>query len=73
MKLILTGCTGYIGSEVLHQSLRNPAMTSIVALVRRELPHLASNPKVKVVVLKDFTTYPESVLQELSDADACIW
>ncbi|KAJ9638761.1 Increased rDNA silencing protein [Coniosporium tulheliwenetii] len=48
-------------------------MTSIVALVRRELPHLASNPKVKVVVLKDFTTYPESVLQELSDADACIW
>ncbi|EON64148.1 hypothetical protein W97_03378, partial [Coniosporium apollinis CBS 100218] len=28
---------------------------------------------MKVVVLKDFTTYPETVLQELSDAGACIW
>jgi uncharacterized protein YbjT (DUF2867 family) len=74
MKFILTGCTGFIGSEVLSQCLRNPSISSVIALSRRKLPEAISNdPKLKVVVMKDFKLYPESVLLELAGADACIW
>ena len=74
MKFILTGCTGFIGGEVIYQCLRNPSITSVVALTRRKLPEtFTTNPKLKEVVMKDFNAYPESVLKELSGADACIW
>ncbi len=74
MKFILTGCTGFIGSEVLSQCLKNPQITSIVALSRRELPEsVTKDPKLKVLIFKDFNTYSDSALKELSGADACIW
>jgi hypothetical protein len=74
MKFILTGCMGFIGEEVLYQCLRNPSITSVVALTRRKLPEtLTTNLKLKEVVMKDFNAYPESVLKELCGADACIW
>ncbi|KIW31664.1 uncharacterized protein PV07_03276 [Cladophialophora immunda] len=74
MKAILTGATGFIGGEVLNQCLTHPQITSIVVLSRRALPEpAASNSKVKVVILQDFTNYPDSVLPELRDADFCIW
>jgi len=74
MKIILTGSTGFIGAEVLHQCLNHPHITSIVALTRRELPkEVASNPKLEVIILKDFTSYSDDVLQKLAGAEACIW
>ncbi|MCJ1374559.1 hypothetical protein MMC20_005791 [Loxospora ochrophaea] len=73
MKVILTGSTGFIGSEVLAQCLNNPVITSIVALSRRELPDAASNAKVKVVIMEDFAVYSDSVLEEMNGADGCIW
>jgi uncharacterized protein YbjT (DUF2867 family) len=74
MKFILTGCTGFIGGEVLSQCTRNPAITSIVALSRRNLPNdISSNPKVQVVIMNDFNSYTDDVLEHLSGADACIW
>jgi uncharacterized protein YbjT (DUF2867 family) len=74
MKFILTGCTGFIGSEVLSQCLLNPTITSIIALSRRPLPDAVTrNPKVEVVVMKDFNSYPDSVLKQILGADACIW
>jgi nucleoside-diphosphate-sugar epimerase len=73
MKVILAGSTGFIGREVLTQCLKNPSITSILALSRRELPGTISDPRLKVVILKDFASYPDSVLQELASADACIW
>ena len=74
MKFILTGCTGFIGSEVLSQCLRNPAITSVVALSRRKLPDaVGSDPKPQTVVMKDFKDYPDSVMNQISGADACIW
>jgi len=72
MKLILTGVTGFIGGEVLSQCLRNSAITSVVALSRRELNDV-KNSKLEVVVVEDFSKYPESILKKLSGADACIW
>lgn len=75
MKIILTGCTGFIGSEVLAQCLAHPDISSITALSRRPLPSTPqfTNPKLKVVIPQDFTTYPESILEELRGADGCIW
>ncbi|GLA73571.1 hypothetical protein AtubIFM55763_004498 [Aspergillus tubingensis] len=71
MKIILTGSTGFIGQEILTQCLRTPHITSIIALSRRPLP--TSNPKLTVRLVDDFLTYPESLLQELRGAEACIW
>jgi uncharacterized protein YbjT (DUF2867 family) len=74
MKFILTGCTGFIGSEVFFQCLRNPSITSIIALSRRPLPdYIANDPKLKVAIMEDFNSYPDALLHELSGADACIW
>ncbi|GLB06535.1 hypothetical protein AtubIFM57258_001845 [Aspergillus tubingensis] len=71
MKIILTGSTGFIGHEILTQCLRDPHTTSIIALSRRPLP--TNNPKLTVKLVYDFLTYPESLLQELRGAEACIW
>ncbi|CAP97094.1 Pc21g21970 [Penicillium rubens Wisconsin 54-1255] len=70
MKVILTGSTGFIGREVLSQCLAHPAITSIVALTRRELP---AHEKLKVTLIEDFMTYPDSIRDEIRDAEACIW
>ncbi|MCJ1242994.1 hypothetical protein MMC30_000190 [Trapelia coarctata] len=71
MKVILAGSTGFIGREVLEQCLQN---SSIIALSRRDLPSsVASNSKLKVVILEDFLSYPESLLQDIKGAEACIW
>ncbi|KAJ7043696.1 hypothetical protein C8F04DRAFT_1072994, partial [Mycena alexandri] len=72
--LILTGATGFVGSEVLAQCRRNPAISSIVVLTRRPLPDpIAADPKVQAIVLKDFNSYPADVVKQLEGADACIW
>jgi uncharacterized protein YbjT (DUF2867 family) len=73
MKVIVTGVTGFIGGEVLSQCLKNSSVTSIIALSRRTLPNPIKDPKLEVVVMKDFNSYPDSVLKQLSGADACIW
>ena len=73
MKVILAGATGFIGSETLRQCLKSPSITSVVVLSRRSLPEsVTSNPKLKVI-MNDFTTYPDTVLEQLAGAEACIW
>ena len=75
MKVILTGATGFIGGQVLKDCLSNPAITSIVAISRRELPSdLTRNAsKLTVIIHNDFTSYPSHMLEELKGAQACIW
>ncbi|KAJ5083596.1 hypothetical protein N7456_013023 [Penicillium angulare] len=70
MKIILAGSTGFIGREALNQCLQNPAITSVVALSRRDLP---AHDKLKVTLMKDFASYSASVRQDIKDAEACIW
>ena len=74
-KIILTGATGFIGGEVLRQCLAHPSIASVVILSRRALPEtLSKHPKLKVVIHHDFsTTYPPALLEEVVEADACIW
>ena len=80
MKLIAVGATGFVGTEVIRQALRNPAVTSVIALARRPVlppggfgPHVDPS-KLRSVVLEDWISpYPESVMELLKGANACIW
>lgn len=73
MKVVLSGSTGFIGGEVLTQCLNHPSITSVLVLTRRDPGDLAENPKVKVIIVKDFTSYDEVTINELESADAAIW
>ncbi|RCI08057.1 hypothetical protein L249_7861 [Ophiocordyceps polyrhachis-furcata BCC 54312] len=75
MKLIVAGGTGFVGSEIIRQALAHPAVTSVVALARRETPVPPDAPpgKLKSVVCSDFDNYPEDIKRELAGADACVW
>ncbi|KAF1963215.1 NAD(P)-binding protein [Byssothecium circinans] len=80
MKLIVTGATGFVGTEVIRLALRHKAVTSVIALARKPVKvpeHVgpyANISKLHSVVLVDWIKpYPESVKEQLEDADACIW
>ncbi len=74
MKLILGGSSGFVGNETLIQALANPEIASIIALTRKPLPEsIVSDSKLKVVIIRDFTSYTPEVLAQLEGADACIW
>jgi len=74
MKVILTGCTGFVGSEVLAQCRRKPTITSIVVLTRRPLPdEVRNDPKVESVIMEDFLSYSDTVKKQMAGAQACIW
>jgi len=74
MKVLLTGATGFVGHEALNQCIRSPIITSIIVLSRRELGDDASkHEKVKVIIHKDFLSYPPFLLDELAGIEGCIW
>jgi uncharacterized protein YbjT (DUF2867 family) len=79
MKIVVTGATGLVGTEVIRQCLRIPQITSVIALARRPVSAPRSPgedidiSKLKSLVLEDFTNYPSDVKAELADADGCIW
>ena len=78
MKLIITGATGFVATEVLRQALLLPSITSVVAVARKPVTAPKGTPstnasKLKSVVVEDYGTYPEDVKKELAGADACIW
>jgi uncharacterized protein YbjT (DUF2867 family) len=70
MKLLITGATGMVGSELLRQALTDPDVTSVVALSRRALD--IQHPKLKTVIHKDFLDY-SAVNHLFADCDVCAW
>ncbi|KAI1173396.1 hypothetical protein F4777DRAFT_451248 [Nemania sp. FL0916] len=74
MKILITGATGSIGSGCLRQCLSNPSITTVVAFVRRDLPPDVSNhPKLKCILMQEFSQWPDEILQAHSDAAGMIW
>lgn len=75
MKLIITGATGLVGSELVRQSLRVKDIHSVIAVARQpiKLPEDVDTSKLKSVVIKDYGEYPDSIKAEFAGADACIW
>ncbi|KFY05294.1 hypothetical protein O988_00097, partial [Pseudogymnoascus sp. VKM F-3808] len=73
MKVILTGATGFIGSEVLRQALLHPSISTLIVLSRRPLSPPITHPKLQVIILADFAIYPADVLAQLDGVEACIW
>lgn len=74
MKIILAGPTGFIGQEILSQCLAHPAITSIIALSRRDFP--STSPKLTVHRISDgdLASFASPDLRAtLRGADACIW
>ena len=74
MRIILTGATGFIGSEVLRQCISNNAVTSVLVVSRRDPgKDLIASSKVKVILHHDFSEWPASLLDQLEGAEGCIW
>jgi hypothetical protein len=72
-KIILTGGTGRIGSQVLEQCLNDARITEIVCLTRRPLPGPKRSNKLLSIVMDDFAEYPDDVIAKLAGADGCVW
>ncbi|KAH6663417.1 hypothetical protein B0J14DRAFT_684606 [Halenospora varia] len=74
MKLIIGGATGFVGKEVLRQALRSPEITSIVTLGRRAVV-VSEEHKSKIIdiVMEAQEHFSDSVIEQIADADACIW
>jgi nucleoside-diphosphate-sugar epimerase len=77
MKLVIGGSTGFVGVELVRQALLNPAITSVIALSRRETPIPPEagpdSTKLRSLVCDNFESYSDRIKKELEDADACIW
>jgi uncharacterized protein YbjT (DUF2867 family) len=76
MKLIVAGSTGFVGREVIRQSLIRPDITQVIALSRSPLEQPENGvdaSKLRNVIIKDYGDYPDSVRKEFVGADACIW
>lgn len=73
MHLILTGATGLVGSGVLHHMINTPSITAVSVLSRRPVPQAEGHEKVKVIIHKDYTSYPSELLEQLRGAEGCVW
>ncbi|KAL8388901.1 hypothetical protein RB599_010187 [Gaeumannomyces hyphopodioides] len=74
MKVIVTGCTGLTGGELVKECIKNPAIEHIIALTRKPLSEaVTSHEKVTVILHEDFSTYPPELLSQLQGADGCLW
>jgi uncharacterized protein YbjT (DUF2867 family) len=71
--LVLTGATGLVGSGVLHYMLNAPAVTTISILSRRSVPQAEGHPKARVIIHKDYTSYPPELLEQLKGAEGVVW
>ncbi len=75
MHLILTGATGLVGSGALDVMLKMKDITKISILSRRpvKMAEDAKDPRVNVILHKDFENYDSQVLSQLRGAKGCVW
>lgn len=79
MKVVITGASGFVATELLRQSLRHPAISSVVAISRRPVAQPTGLPasesgKLHVVQVKDYGELDvEEVREAVAGAEGCIW
>ena len=79
MKLIVAGATGFVGTEIVRQSVSDPRITSLIALSRKPmsppdtLGEKADRSKFRNVLMDDYETYSDDVKAEFEGAEGCIW
>lgn len=75
MHLILTGATGLVGSAVLDSMIKMKDVTKISVLSRRpiKMAEDVKDPRVNVIIHKDFEKYDADLLSQVSGANGCVW
>ncbi|KAI0438629.1 putative nucleoside-diphosphate-sugar epimerase [Xylaria telfairii] len=75
MHLILTGATGLVGSGVLDAMIKMKDITKISILSRRpvQMAEDVKDPRINVIIHKDFAAYDSAVLEQLRGAHGCVW
>lgn len=73
MHLILTGATGLVGAAVLDNMLAQESISRISILSRRPVQMAEGHEKARVIIQKDFRIYDEALLEQLKDAQGCVW
>jgi hypothetical protein len=75
MHVILTGATGLVGSAALEAMIKAQDITKISILSRRPVPMAddAKDPRINVILHKDFEKYDSEVLKQLQGAKGCVW
>lgn len=76
MRIIITGATGNIGTELVRQCLLSSSITHVTILGRREPTTLdLTNSKLNFIKHTDFLQYPPTLLDTLRSQgiEGCIW
>jgi len=70
MKIIVTGATGTVGSEVVRQAIADDSVEQLTILSRR--PSEVKHTKIRQIIHRDFMDYTglDNIFRE---TDACIW
>ncbi|RFU74342.1 nucleoside-diphosphate-sugar epimerase [Trichoderma arundinaceum] len=75
MHIVLTGATGLVGSSVLDAMIKAKDITKISILSRKPVQMAidAKDPRINVIIHRDFEQYDSKVLEQLQGAKACVW
>jgi hypothetical protein len=76
MKVLLTGATGFIGTEIIDQCIKHNYISHVYCLTRKTLdPKYATHKKITQVIHEDFSQYPDYLLDKLANygIEGCIW
>ncbi|KAJ4390881.1 hypothetical protein N0V93_004480 [Gnomoniopsis smithogilvyi] len=75
MHLILTGATGLCGSAVLDAMIKSKDITKISIISRRpvKMAEDSKDPRINVLLHKNFEQYDAKLLSQLKGARGCVW
>jgi uncharacterized protein YbjT (DUF2867 family) len=75
MHVILTGATGLVGAATLEAMIKMKEITKISVISRRpvKMAEDAKDPRVNVILHKDFEHYDQALLEQVKDATGCVW
>jgi uncharacterized protein YbjT (DUF2867 family) len=70
MKILVTGSTGTVGSEVVRQAVSDKDIEQVISLARN--PCETKHPKIREIIHKNFLDY-NGLENIFNEADACLW